>query len=99
MGNAATSAGQTAAQTGQQGVGGIVGGIGSALGVLGLKEGAIVSKPTVAMLGEGKEPEAVVPISKIEALLKRISQDKGAICKATQGKAVTPIDTVIEGKK
>ena len=32
--------------------------------MLGLAEGGIVTKPTVAMIGEGGEPEAVVPLSK-----------------------------------
>lgn len=30
-----------------------------------LAEGGIVSKPTLAMIGEGREPEAVVPLSKL----------------------------------
>lgn len=30
-----------------------------------LAEGGIVSKATVAMIGEGREPEAVIPLSKI----------------------------------
>jgi len=34
-------------------------------GVLGLAEGGIVTKPTFAMIGEGGEPEAVIPLSKM----------------------------------
>lgn len=30
-----------------------------------LAEGGIVSKPTIAMIGEGSEPEAVIPLSKL----------------------------------
>jgi hypothetical protein len=32
---------------------------------MGLADGGIVSKPTLAMIGEGREPEAVVPLSKL----------------------------------
>lgn len=31
-----------------------------------LAEGGIISSPTLAMIGEGREPEAVVPLSKLE---------------------------------
>lgn len=33
--------------------------------LVGLAEGGIVTKPTLAMIGEGNEPEAVVPLSKL----------------------------------
>ena len=33
--------------------------------VIGLKEGGIVTKPTMAMIGEGGESEAVIPLSKM----------------------------------
>ena len=33
-------------------------------GMVGLAEGGIVTKPTTALIGEGGEPEAVVPLSK-----------------------------------
>jgi hypothetical protein len=35
---------------------------------IGLAEGGIVTKPTTALIGEGGEPEAVVPLSKAESL-------------------------------
>jgi tape measure domain-containing protein len=34
-------------------------------GVIGLAEGGIVTRPTLAVVGEGGEPEAVVPLSKL----------------------------------
>ena len=33
-----------------------------------MAEGGIVSKPTLAVIGEGSEPEAVVPLSKLGAM-------------------------------
>ena len=35
--------------------------------VLGLQEGGIITRPTLAMIGEGHEPEAVMPLSQLEA--------------------------------
>lgn len=35
-----------------------------------LASGGIVSAPTLAMIGEGREPEAVTPLSKLEAMFK-----------------------------
>ena len=40
---------------------GALGAIGGALGSIGLAEGGIATTPTLAMIGEGGEPEAVVP--------------------------------------
>jgi len=39
-----------------------------ALAIPGLAEGGIVTKPTLAMIGEGNESEAVIPLSKLEAM-------------------------------
>jgi hypothetical protein len=51
------------------GIGAIGGAIGSGLGklggIVGLASGGIVTKPTLAMVGEGGEPEAVIPLSKM----------------------------------
>ena len=33
---------------------------------VGLAEGGIVTKPTTALIGEGGEPEAVIPLSKLD---------------------------------
>ena len=38
------------------------------LGFLGLADGGIVTKPTMAMIGEGGESEAVIPLSKLERM-------------------------------
>jgi phage-related protein len=52
-------------------VGAMIGGIGSAIGsvgnvsIPGFAEGAIVTRPTVAMVAEGGEAEAVIPLSKL----------------------------------
>ena len=34
-------------------------------GIFGMAEGGIVTRPTLAMIGEGGEPEAVIPLSKM----------------------------------
>ena len=34
-------------------------------GLIGLADGGIVTRPTLAMIGEGGEPEAVIPLSKL----------------------------------
>lgn len=34
-----------------------------------LAEGGVVSRATLAMIGEGREPEAVIPLSKLDAML------------------------------
>jgi hypothetical protein len=51
------------------GLGTLAGGIGGAIGrardFVGLAEGGIVTRPTLAMVGEGGEPEAVIPLSKM----------------------------------
>jgi predicted esterase len=33
-----------------------------------LAEGGIVTSPTIAMIGEGREPEAVIPLSKLGSM-------------------------------
>jgi len=39
-------------------------------GLLGLADGGVVTQPTVAMIGEGREPEAVLPLSKLAAMIR-----------------------------
>lgn len=48
------------------GGGGIFGGIGK---LLGLASGGIVTGPTMAMIGEGSESEAVMPLSKLDQVM------------------------------
>jgi hypothetical protein len=51
------------------GIGAIGGALGSGISrlgsLVGLAEGGIVTRPTLAMVGEGGEPEAVIPLSKM----------------------------------
>jgi len=42
--------------------------IGGAKAAVGLAEGGIVTEPTTALIGEGGEPEAVVPLSKAKGM-------------------------------
>lgn len=49
------------------GGGEILGGLGKLLGFPKLAEGGIVSKPTFAMVGEGGESEAIMPLSKLDS--------------------------------
>jgi hypothetical protein len=46
-----------------------------------LATGGIVTGPTVAMIGEGREPEAVIPLSKLDAML---GSDSGPSTEADQ---------------
>jgi len=41
-------------------------------GLVGLEEGGIVTQPTAALIGEGSEPEAVMPLSKLTDMLPSI---------------------------
>jgi hypothetical protein len=43
--------------------------IGKLTGLIKLADGGIVTSPTLAMVGEGGEPEAVIPLSKLPALM------------------------------
>jgi len=45
-----------------KGVGGLLGGVGK---ILGFAEGGIVSQPTMAMVGEGGQSEAIMPLNKL----------------------------------
>jgi hypothetical protein len=49
--------------------GGLLGGLGKLLGVNEYANGGIVSKPTFAMVGEGGESEAIIPLSKLNSIL------------------------------
>lgn len=42
--------------------------VGAVRGAVGLAEGGIVTKPTLAMIGEGGESEAVIPLSKMGSI-------------------------------
>lgn len=47
-------------------------------GLLGLAEGGIVTKPTLAMVGEGNQSEAVMPLSKLGSMMQN-TFDAGAM--------------------
>lgn len=55
------------------GLGGVAGGGGGLFGglgkIFGFANGGIVSKPTFAMVGEGGESEAIMPLSKLDAVM------------------------------
>jgi hypothetical protein len=58
--------GSKAFQAALSGVSALAGGIGRISGrIAGLADGGIVTKPTLAMVGEGGESEAVIPLSKL----------------------------------
>lgn len=48
------------------GAGGIIGGIGK---IFGFAEGGIVSQPTLSMVGEGGQSEAIMPLNKLGSLM------------------------------
>lgn len=56
-----------------------------------LAEGGIVSSATLAIIGEGKEPEAVLPLSKLNAML----QDAGNASNTTENRDVHIENVVI----
>jgi hypothetical protein len=51
------------------GVTGSGGGLGGFGKLLGLASGGIVTGPTLAMIGEGSESEAVMPLSKLDSVM------------------------------
>lgn len=60
------SAVTTPIQTAAQGVSNVFGqAVGALRGILGFQEGGIVTRPTLAMVGEGGESEAIIPLSKL----------------------------------
>lgn len=49
-----------------------------------LANGGIVSSPTLAMIGEGRESEAVIPLSKLDAMIKSGSPSGSSSSSSTQ---------------
>jgi hypothetical protein len=41
------------------------------INIPGLATGGVVTKPTLAVVGEGKEPEAIIPLSQLDTMLTR----------------------------
>jgi tape measure domain-containing protein len=56
------------------GIGALTGGVG---GIFGFATGAVVNKPTLAMIGEGSDSEAVLPIPKLNQMME-INRSIGA---------------------
>lgn len=51
--------------------GGLTGGLGLGIpSIPGLAKGGIVTGPTLAMIGEGRESEAVMPLSKLDSMMR-----------------------------
>jgi hypothetical protein len=89
----AATGSQTAGNQGaQQGASGLLGGVSSLLSAAA--EGAIVSKPTMTLLGEGKEPEVVVPMSKVASVLKRMKENPEVLNQTAKGTQIVPLDNI-----
>ena len=54
-------------------------------GMVGLAEGGIVTEPTTALIGEGGEPEAVTPLSKIGSFMSDAFMDYTPLGLAAKG--------------
>jgi hypothetical protein len=55
----------------------------STINVPKLAQGGIITSPTLAMVGEGREPEAVIPISKLDKMLSGDGGGKGVTINQT----------------
>lgn len=62
-------------------IGGVIQG---GLGAIGLAEGGIVTKPTLAMIGEGGESEAVIPLSKLGGVGGGVTVNIGTVSGVTR---------------
>jgi len=68
------------------GVSSIAGAVGGLVGKIpGLAEGGIVTGPTLAMIGEGGEPEAVIPLSKMNQMGNVTININSAVADASLG--------------
>ncbi len=56
-----------------------VGAYGAQGGIPGLASGGIVTGPTLALIGEGRESEAVLPLSKLNSMLQNNSNGNGRL--------------------
>lgn len=72
-------------------VGGVVGAVGKGIGkgigavgnVFGFAEGGVVTRPTLAMVGEGGEPEYIIPSSKMGPMLAEFGGGGGTTVNIT----------------
>ena len=65
--------------------------------LVGLAEGGIVTKPTTALIGEGGEPEAVIPLSKLDEVTGGGSTTNTALLKQLNTNVVRLIAAVEAG--
>lgn len=75
------------------GVGSVVKSMGSIMHIPGLAEGGVVTGPTLAVVGEGREPEVVLPVSKLAAFMgnyKATGQSGGS--------GTTVVNNIIDSK-
>ncbi|MCS3658532.1 hypothetical protein GGQ11_003338 [Salinibacter ruber] len=56
------------------GAGGFVANFKGVLGIPGLAEGGIVTGPTLGIIGEGREDEAILPLSKLNSMMSAVAQ-------------------------
>ena len=59
--------------------------------------GGIVSKPTVAMVGEGGESEAIIPLSKLKDMLSGIGPSSTSLLSAAGGGLTSAMSSLISG--
>jgi len=80
--------------------------IGGALtaAIPGLAQGGIVTGPTMAMIGEGTENEAVMPLSKLDKMMQGGGRGGGAVqsagsARVSQGTIEIPVEVVDEAQR
>jgi len=66
-------------------------------GLVGLAEGGIVTKPTTALIGEGGEPEAVIPLSQLDQVAGGGGKTTTSLLKQLNANVVRLINVVEAG--
>ena len=66
-------------------------------GLVGLEEGGIVTKPTTALIGEGGEPEAVIPLSKLDQVTGGGGKTSTSLLKQLNNNVIRLINVVEAG--
>mgnify|MGYP003646719678 FL=1 len=65
--------------------------------LVGLEEGGIVTKPTTALIGEGGEPEAVIPLSKLDQVTGGGGKASTSLLKQLNNNVIRLINVVEAG--
>ena len=65
--------------------------------LVGLEEGGIVTKPTTALIGEGGEPEAVIPLSKLDQVTGGGGKTSTSLLKQLNNNVIRLINVVEAG--